>query len=84
MAPAPVVQQPEHGKARRTAEVIGAERVLPGGPTLSFLHYLFEAAPPHRLRSGQALAFLARVGIQRNPITPPAHPSISIGPAVVR
>jgi hypothetical protein len=29
MAPAPVVQQPEHGKARRTAEVIGTERVLP-------------------------------------------------------
>ena len=28
MAPAPVVQQPEHGKARRTAEVIGADRVL--------------------------------------------------------
>jgi hypothetical protein len=24
MGPAPVVQQPEHGKARRTAEVIGA------------------------------------------------------------
>jgi len=29
MAPAPVVQQPEHRKARRTAEVIGADRVLP-------------------------------------------------------
>jgi hypothetical protein len=28
MAPAPVVQQPEHRKARRTAEVIGADRVL--------------------------------------------------------
>ena len=27
--PAPVVQQPEHRKARRTAEVIGADRVLP-------------------------------------------------------
>jgi hypothetical protein len=29
MAPAPLVQQPEHGKAHRTAEVIGADRVLP-------------------------------------------------------
>ena len=29
MAPAPVVQQREHRKARRTAEVIGADRVLP-------------------------------------------------------
>jgi hypothetical protein len=29
MAPAPVVQQSEHRKARRAAEVIGADRVLP-------------------------------------------------------
>jgi hypothetical protein len=29
MAPAPVVQQHEHRKARRTAEAIGADRVLP-------------------------------------------------------
>jgi hypothetical protein len=29
MGPVPVVQQPEHGKAGRTAEVIGADRVLP-------------------------------------------------------
>ena len=28
MAPAPVVQQPEHRKAGRPAEVIGADRVL--------------------------------------------------------
>jgi hypothetical protein len=28
MAPTPVVQQPEHRKARRTSEVIGADRVL--------------------------------------------------------
>ena len=27
--PIPVVQQPEHGKACRTAEVIGADRILP-------------------------------------------------------
>jgi hypothetical protein len=33
MAPVPLVQQqsnkPEHGKARRAAQVIGADRVLP-------------------------------------------------------
>ena len=29
MGPVPVVQEPEHGKARRTAQVIGADRVLP-------------------------------------------------------
>ena len=29
MAPAPVVHQPEHRKARRTAEVIGANLVPP-------------------------------------------------------
>ena len=31
MGPA-VVQQPKHGKARRTAELIGADRVLPATP----------------------------------------------------
>jgi len=29
MGPVAVVQQPEHGKAHRTAQVIGADRVLP-------------------------------------------------------
>jgi hypothetical protein len=32
MGPVPVVQQPEHGKARRTAEVIDANQVLPATP----------------------------------------------------
>jgi hypothetical protein len=32
MGPVPVVQQPEHGEARRTAEVIGANQVLPATP----------------------------------------------------
>jgi hypothetical protein len=30
MASAPVIQQPEHEKARRMAEVIGADRVSAG------------------------------------------------------
>ncbi|MBI3645466.1 MAG: O-methyltransferase [Acidobacteriales bacterium] len=46
-----------------------------GWPTLFVPHYLFEAAPP--LRSWQGWEF-------SNAITPPAHPSISIEPAVVR
>jgi len=29
MAPVPLIQQPEHGKARHTAEVTGVDRVLP-------------------------------------------------------
>jgi hypothetical protein len=36
MAPAPVVQQPEHRKARRTAEVMGADRVATGDRRAQF------------------------------------------------
>jgi hypothetical protein len=55
MAPAPVVQQPEHGKARRMAEVGGADWVLPATAAPSSIQgegrankvFPLHAGPPH-------------------------------------
>jgi hypothetical protein len=53
MASAPVVRQPEHVKARRTAEVIGADRVVAGDRRFPVLFKAKCGALLHKTANGR-------------------------------
>ena len=55
MAPAPVVHQPEHGKARRTAKVTGMDRVLPATAAPSSIQGEVRANNSMELAAGAVL-----------------------------